>query len=277
VEKIVAALSVKLSRGEEQRLKRRGTSNVEAYEFWWRAREYLGQGTREATAQARAMHMRAIELDPHFAAPHAGLAIASVAEYVNGWSSDLESLLAEAERSARRAIELDAQEPVGHMALGGVLLWQRKHDEALAAHKQAIALDPNYAQAYAFLASALMYAGRSAESLDPFHTAMRLDPHYSNMLLHLLAQAYFSMGDYEEAARHLRERITRNPLTDASRMLLAACYGHLGQLDEARSTWADLLKVNPAFSLAQRGRVLPYKNSRDFELIAEGLAKAGLP
>jgi adenylate cyclase len=60
-------------------------------------------------------------------------------------------------------------------------------------------------------------------------------------------------------------------------MLLAACYGHLGRIDEARAAWAELMKVNPAFSLAQRERVLPYKEPRDFQRIVDGLAKAGLP
>ena len=41
--------------------------------------------------------------------------------------------------------------------------------------------------------------------------------------------------------------------------------------------WAELLQVNPGFSLAQRARVLPYEQPRDFERITEGLAKAGLP
>jgi pentatricopeptide repeat protein len=60
-------------------------------------------------------------------------------------------------------------------------------------------------------------------------------------------------------------------------MLLASCYGHLGRLEEARSAWAELLKVNPDFLLAQRARVLPYKQASDFQRIADGLAKAGLP
>jgi adenylate cyclase len=60
-------------------------------------------------------------------------------------------------------------------------------------------------------------------------------------------------------------------------MILAACYGHLGRADEARAVWAELLQVNPDFSLAQRERVLPYKNASDFRRIADGLAKAGLP
>jgi adenylate cyclase len=60
-------------------------------------------------------------------------------------------------------------------------------------------------------------------------------------------------------------------------MLLASCYGHLGRAEDARTAWAELLKVNPDFSLMQRGRVLPYKDAGDFQRIAEGLTKAGLP
>ena len=60
-------------------------------------------------------------------------------------------------------------------------------------------------------------------------------------------------------------------------MMLAACYGNLGRVEEARAAWAELLKVNPNFSLEQRARVLPYKDPRDLQRIVEGLAKAGLP
>ena len=53
VEKIVGALAVTLTKGEEQRLHRRGTSNVEAYESWLRARELLARGTRKSIAEGR--------------------------------------------------------------------------------------------------------------------------------------------------------------------------------------------------------------------------------
>ena len=118
VERIVGALAVTLTQGEQQRLRRHGTSNVEAYECWLRARALLTRGTRESIIQARAMYRQAIELDLNFAAPHAGLAFAAIADYASGWAPDSAQALIEAERWARRALELNDQEPVSHMALG---------------------------------------------------------------------------------------------------------------------------------------------------------------
>ena len=277
VEKIVGMLAVTLTRGEEQRLRRHGTGNVEAYESWLRARELLTRGTRESVAQSRAMYRRAIEIDLNFARPHAGLALAAISDYVSGWAPDPAQALDEAERWARRAVELSDQEPVSHLALGAVLLWRRDHEGALAESRRMMALDPNFAQGYTATGLALMYAGRAAEALEPIAMAMRLDPLYPSMVLHFLAQANFSLGKYEIAAQQLVDRIARTPGTDASRMLLASCYGHLGRTEDARAAWVELLKVNPDFSLMQRARVLPYKDARDFQRIAEGLAKAGLP
>ena len=277
VEKIVGALAVNLTHGEAKRLRRRGTASVEAYETWLRARECLNRSTRDGVAQAKTIYRRAIELDPNFAVAHAGLTLALIADYVSDWAEDPAQALDEAERWGRRAVELNDQEPLSHMALGSVLLWRRDLDGALAEFRRMIALDPNFAQGHSATGLALMYAGRPAEALEAIAVAMRLDPHHSGIVLHFLAQANFSLGNYEAAVEQLRRRIARTPGTDSSRMLLAACYGHLGRHEEARAMWAELMQVNPDFSLAQRERVLPYKDPRDFQRIAEGLAKAGLP
>jgi adenylate cyclase len=277
VEKIVRALAVTLTQGEETRLGRRGTAKIEAYEAYLRGRQLLSRSTREAIAQARAMYGRAIELDPTYAVPHAGLALTGISNYVSDWTDDPDAELDEAERWARRALELDDSEPVAHMALGSVMLWRRDHDGALAESRRMLELDPNFAQGYSAMALALMYAGHALEALGRFATAMRLDPHYAGIVLHFVAQANFSLGNYGTAVKQLLERIARTPGTDSSRMMLAACYGHLSRIEEARAAWAELLKVNPNFSLEQRARVLPYKDPRDFQRIVEGLAKAGLP
>ena len=277
IAKIVGVLAVALTQSEERRMRRHSTENVEAYQVWLRGRELLIRGSRELVAQASAMYRHAIEIDVNFPAPHVGLALAGIADYVSDWAPDPEQALNEAERWARRALELNDQEPVSHMALGNVLLWRRDHGGALAEFRRMIDLNPNFAQGYGAMGLAQMYAGEPAEALKSIAVAMRLDPLYPSMLLHFLAQANFSLGDYEAAARQLLERIARTPGTDASRMLLASCYGHLGRVEDAKAAWAELLKVNPDFSLAQRARVLPYKNPDDFQRIVDGLAKAGVP
>jgi adenylate cyclase len=85
------------------------------------------------------------------------------------------------------------------------------------------------------------------------------------------------LGRYPEAVALLKRRIERNPETDASRVLLAAAYGQMGQFEEAREAWREALRVNPAYSLEHSRKVLPYKNPEDFERVIEGLRKAGLP
>jgi adenylate cyclase len=57
---------------------------------------------------------------------------------------------------------------------------------------------------------------------------------------------------------------------------LAACYGHLGKLEESRAAWANTQRINPEFSLERRRRVLPFKDPADFELRIEGLRMAGI-
>jgi adenylate cyclase len=88
--------------------------------------------------------------------------------------------------------------------------------------------------------------------------------------------AAFLLGRYNDAVGLLKQRLARNPVTDVSRALLAASYGHLGRIEEARAAWQEVLRVNPDFSLDYRRKVLPYKNPEDFELLVDGLRKAGL-
>ena len=64
------------------------------------------------------------------------------------------------------------------------------------------------------------------------------------------------------------------PSTDSSRVLLAATYGQQGRIDEAKSVWAELMKLHPNYSFAEKRKTLPYKNPLDTEKIADGLRAA---
>ena len=109
-----------------------------------------------------------------------------------------------------------------------------------------------------------------------FDRAMALNPYHPDVYLHFQAQALFHLGRYEDAVGALSRRLVRNPGTDVSRALLAASYGQLGRIAEAREQWDALFRINPDYSLSQRRSVLPYRNPADFELIVDGLRRAGL-
>ena len=142
---------------------------------------------------------------------------------------------------------------------------------------RALALGPNYPGVYVALGVVLHYSGRSEEALGCFDRVLALDPFFSEAYLQFQAQALYQLGRYPEAAALLKRRILRNPDTDTSRVWLAAAYGQMGQFEEAREAWREALRVNPAYSLEHRRKVLPYKNPEDFEKVIDGLGKAGLP
>jgi adenylate cyclase len=216
-------------------------------------------------------------LDPGFVPAVASLSGTHILDYMNGWSDSPSQSLEDARRAARLSLALDDRSPRAHFALGSFNLMSRQYDAAIREIETAISLNPNYAEAHNELGLILHYAGRSEEALPHFDRAMALNPYFPGHWLHYPAQAAYQLGRYEAAVALLKRRITRNPNTDTSRMLLAASYGQLGLIEEARAAWRELLRVNPNYSLAHRREVLPYKNPEDFERIVDGLRKAGLP
>jgi tetratricopeptide (TPR) repeat protein len=273
---IVGALALNLTEVDQQRLVTEQTDNLEAYDCFLRGREQLWRFTREQNNQARELLQHAIELDPKFAPAYAFLAIAHGLDYINRWSPSPSMSVEQAEELATRAVALDDRNPYAHWALGIINLHLRRHDMAIREAERSISLAPNLAEGHESLGNTLHYSGRSEEALACFDRAMALNPYYPDMFLHFQAQAMFQLGRYKDAVASLKRRLVRNPGTDVSRVLLAASYGHLGRFDEARVEWQEALRVNSDYSLEYRRKVLPYKNPADFELMVDGLRKAGI-
>ncbi len=274
---IVQALAVTLGEDEEKRVGKKGTENLAAYECVLRGRELFLLTRREEAKQAKEILEQAIELDAGFGVAYAYLSLTHMLDYINGWSEDPQASQTLAYDLAKRGVELAPDDALAHIALGSASLSLRRHKEAIAEAERAVQLDPNYAHGLFELGWYLQYAGRADEALGYFDRAVRLDPHHADVFLHFMAQAYFQLDRYDEAVELLRRRLVRNPQSDSSRMLLAACYGYLEKHDAAHLLWDEIKEINPDFSIDQRRQVLPYKNPENFEQIVNGLRKAGLP
>ena len=274
---IVEALRVNLTPEEEQRIAGRGTTNLEAYDYYLHGREISVSSVAETNLQARELFERAAELDPGFAAAQAGVAMGYVLEYINRWTDQWPEALGQAEVHARDAVTRDESEPLAHFVLGIAHLWRKDLEAADVEARRTLEIEPNSAEGHALLANVRDFTGRSAEAVELFEASMRLDPEYPDQYLHFLGRAHFNLGHDEEAIANFLRRIERNPKTDVSRVLLAAALGQLGRPGEARAVWDELLEVNPGYSLEHLSETMPYADAKPIERIFEGLKKAELP
>ncbi len=277
VQKIVAALAVKLAEGEQERLVRRYTGNLEAYDYFLRGKEYFSRFTKEANAQARQMFEKAVELDSKYAAAYAALGWIHLTDWTWQWSHDPQSL-DQAFELAQKAVALDDSLPLAHAVLGQVYLWKnRQHEQAIAEVERAIAFDPNDADSYVALAHILSFTERRKEAIGLMEKAMRLNPHYPAFYLFTLGFAYCETGRSEEAIAAQKRALTRNPDLLWAHVCLAACSGSLGQEEKARAEVAEILRLNPNFSLEVYMQTSPFKDQPEAEKhMHDALRKAGL-
>jgi len=276
--RIVDALKVTLSPAEKARLTDTETTNMEAYNWSLRGREFLLGSTknRDTFEQSKASFMRAIELDPSYAQAYAGLGFAYTLDYQNRWSDDPDGSLPLAKHYAEQAIEKNPKEPAARVVAAMVASRERDLDRATSEAQIALSLNPNYALAYNVLGGIRSYSGQPLEAIPLLERAMRLDPAHSEQYLHFLGMAYLLAGKYETAVTLFRERIVLVPRTDFSRAPLASALGHLGEVDEARRIWRELMEINPKYSFSEHFGRLPFQRQEDVQRIVDGLAKAGL-
>ena len=231
---------------------------------------------RETFEQSKTSLTRAIELDPNYAQAYAGLGFAYALDYQNRWSDDPDGSLPLAKHYAEQAIEKDPKEPISRVVAAIVASRERDLERATSEAQLALSLNPNYALAYNVLGGIRTYSGEPLEAIPLLERAMRLDPAHAEQYLHFLGMAYLLAGKYETAVTLFRERIVLVPRTDFSRAPLASALGHLGEVDEARRVWRELMEINPKYSFSEHFGRLPFQRQEDVRRIVDGLAKAGL-
>jgi adenylate cyclase len=278
-QRIVDALKVKLTPREAASLAAVGTTNFKAHDKMLRAREllYSADRSRDMFERVIALCEQAVAEDPDYGEAFAGSASAYVLNWQNHWTDDWRGSLDEAKRLVELAI---AKKPdsvfVRHVA-GMVHTWTGDLARSTAEHEAALKLNPNYAPARGSLGHVKIYAGDPLGAIPHIEQAIRLDPVMRQQFVHFLGSAYLAAGRFEDAEAAFRERIRLKPDTDLSRALLAVALGHLGEAEEARRVWRELVAINPKYSFVEHIGRLPFRREADRDRLFEGLRKAGIP
>jgi len=274
--KILMALQVKLTEGEQARVLGKGTENHEAYVKILQGREHIYRMNKEGIALARQSFEEAIGLDPEFAIAHTYLAWTYLVQVWAGLSDSPGKSMAKAVELAQKALALDDSLADAHALLGSIYLVQRQWEEAVVEGERSVALNPNSADNIGLLGTTLYSVGRPEEATALLEKAIRLNPIPPDWLLESLATAYRMTGRYEEAIAELNKVLHRNPDYSGAWLNLAAIYSSLGREEQARAAVAEVLRLEPKFSLEHFAQTLPLKNQAKKERYINNLRKAGL-
>jgi tetratricopeptide (TPR) repeat protein len=224
-------------------------------------------------AEAVATLKELISRSPNFLYAHLLLANSYLAQWAFQQSPAAQTL-EQALAATQRGLALNDAYFMGHTILGGVYLWQKQYEQAVAEMERAIALNPNDALGYAFLAETLSHVGRSKEAMEMVEQALRRNP--SRGMYGNIGTAYYLAGRPEEAITSLKQFLTHHPNILGAHLTLAAVYSELGKEAEARAEAAEVLRINPKFSLAVHKERAPIKELAVLERHIAALRKAGL-
>ncbi len=235
-QKVADALALRLSGPEHERVTKRYTASLEAYQLYLTGRYHWGKLTLPEISKAIQFFEQAIAADPNYALAYFGLAEANRSLAINAdipskdclpqakaaaqRALEIDDSLAEAyaslsfslvwydwdwagaEKAARRAIALNPNSAHAHFACAHVLSDLGRHDEALAEMARARELDPVFPLYRALEGMFLLHAGRADEGAAKLHQVLGLDPNF--WITHLtLGKIYIQQRKYSEAIAEL--------------------------------------------------------------------------
>jgi adenylate cyclase len=177
---------------------------------------------------------------------------------------------------AQKAIAMDDSIAIAHSFLGMFYSLRREYEKAIAEGQSAVALDPGGATAHMFYAMSLYYVGRSEEAIQFFQKAIRLDPVGSTGLYLNFAHALRVVGRFEEAISSYKKSLQREPNNIFAHIGMAVTYVMMGREQEARAEAAEVLRINPNFSVDSWARSLAFKDQSETDKVVNALRKAGL-
>ena len=275
--KILTALQVHLTSGEQARVWAKGTKNLEAYLTLMQARESTLLGSEAGTARARQLIEETIVLDPHYAQAYMYMGSTHILDFLAGASKSPKESLAQGIAWEQKALAMDDSLAEAHARLGHLYTFVNRHEEAISEAEKAMAMDPNSAAVHYMACLVLRFSGKPAESIPVCKKSIRLEPFAPGIYYGNLGMAYFTNGtDCEEAVKACEEGIKRAPEGMIVHFMATTVYSACGKEKEARKTAKELLRISPKFSAESFAKRLPQIHQKDKDRITEALRKTGL-
>jgi TolB-like protein len=272
-ESVAGVIEPALQAAEAARSAARPTTDLGAYDCYLRALVVFHPMTKEAVREALELLDQAIAIDRHYG-PALAFAANCHMQFVNySWAEDPATARGKAIDLARRALQVACDDP-GVIAGAAMVLAVFGEDigtmMALADH--ALALNPSSARGWYHSGFLSLMAGKPDRAIELAEVSLRLSPRARIGAVHtLIGASHFLSRRFDEAVVKLLLALEETPNFPVAYRYLAACYAHMGRLDEARDVVTRLRAITPNVIPP---RILYLRHAEHRELYLSGLRLA---
>jgi len=268
---VAGVIEPALQAAETARSAGRPTNDLTAYDLYLRAYAMVLSSTRRSPEALRLLE-QAIERDPRYGPALAWAAFCCYRLVIDGRSEDPEADRLKGVDFSRRALEVGGDDP-GILANAALALAYFGEDigAMIALVDRALTLNPNFARGWYVSGVLRHWAGQPDIAIEHVEAALRLSPRarIGTSLIEIGA-AHFYARRFDEAASKLLLAIQDDPSFPSPYRFLAACYAHMGRLDEAR----EIVKQLRAITSVVIHNATFLRNTEHRELYLSGLRLA---
>jgi DNA-binding winged helix-turn-helix (wHTH) protein/tetratricopeptide (TPR) repeat protein len=231
-EKVIEALTLKLTSSQKMLLTKRHTKNSEAYRYYLKGRYLWSKWTEDGFKKSIVAFKQAIKLEPDYALAYAGMADTYTSLGFYGYLPPSEAM-PQAKLLARKALQLDDKVVEARLSLAAALFfydwdWAGAEKE----FKRCIEVNPSYAIAHQSYGLYLIAMRRFEEASEVLHRAAEADP-ISPLIKTTIGFPYYYSGQSDIAIKHYLEMLEEEPYFGLAHMALADVYIQKSMYEEA--------------------------------------------
>jgi adenylate cyclase len=278
--RVVSAIAPKIEEAEIERVRRKPTESLDAYDHYLRGMVGFHKWSREGNEEALSHFYDAIQLDPNYAAAYGMAARVYTQRNSGGWIKDPAYEFAETERLANKAADIGRDDAVALSTAGFALsdvVGQVEEGDALV--DRALSLNPNLSWAWLYSCWIKTSLGEPEAALERIAKATRLSPNDPQTFSFLAATAMAQLfaGHFTEAYSSAEAAIRQRPGFLLYLCIAAVSAALAGRIPQAQKAVKLMLQLNPTLRISDIAALVPILRSEDAAKWVEGLRKAGVP